>query len=169
MFSRQVFSYQVIALIDDCFYKWSKNLNNSLLQYLVTDQLCFSSVSEQINGNKCLEDKIACYLDHTPNRGIRNWEHLACEKEIDAPLDVRLRCKLNSGKNQTKMVLEKVTAEGDKTLKDLMDVLKAMGRNDVKKIITKVEPGTVCLWMVILQFGYKVNNNNSFMLQPSLP
>lgn len=97
-------------------------------------------VSEQINGNKCLEDKIACYLDHTPNRGIRNWEHLACEKEIDAPLDVRLRCKLNSGKNQTKMVLEKVTAEGDKTLKDLMDVLTTMGRNDVKKIITKVVP-----------------------------
>lgn len=97
-------------------------------------------VSKQINGNKCLEDKIACYLDHTPNRAIRNWEHLACEKEIDAPLDVRLRCKLNSGKNQTKMVLEKVTAEGDKTLKDLMDVLTAMGRNDVKKIITKVVP-----------------------------
>ena len=84
---------------------------------------------------------------------------MACEKEIDAPLDVRLRCKLNSGKNQTKMVLEKVTAEGDKTLKDLMDVLTAMGRNDVKKIITKVVPGTVCLGMVMLQFGYEVNNN----------
>lgn len=93
---------------------------------------------------------------------------MACEKEIDAPLDVRLRCKLNSGKNQTKMVLEKVTAEGDKTLKDLMDVLTAMGRNDVKKIITKVVPGTVCLWMVMLQFGYE-GNNNSHMLQPSLP
>lgn len=135
----------------------------------MTDQLGFCSVSEQIRGNKCLEDKIACYLDHTPSRVIRNWEHLACEKEIDAPLDVRLQCKLNSGKNQTMMVLEKVTAEGEKTLKDLMDVLTTMGRNDIKKIITKVVPGTVCLWMVILQFGYKVNNISLILLQPSLP
>lgn len=122
-------------------------------------------VSEQINGKKCLEDKIACYLDHTPNRGIRNWEHLACEKEIDAPLDVRLRCKLNSGKNQTKMVLEKVTAEGDKTLKDLMDVLTAIGRNDVKKIITKVEPDAANSSQELVEF---INDNYSTVAEVAI-
>ena len=112
----------------------------------MTEKLCFCSVSEKINGNKSLEDKIACYLDHTPSRVIKNWEHLACEKEIvDAPMDVLLRCKLNSGKNQTIMVLEKVSVEEEKTLKDLMDVLTSMGRNDIKKIITKAVPGMMCM------------------------
>ena len=39
------------------------------------------------------------------------------------------------------MLFDVVTAEGNKTLKDLMDALTAIKRNDVKKIITDVYPG----------------------------
>lgn len=99
-------------------------------------------VSEKILGDKFLLEKLAVRLDRTPNRAIKNWEHLACTKEIAAPLEMRLKCKLSSEKRYTMMLFDVLTAEHDedKTVKDLMDALTRMKRNDVKKIITDVFP-----------------------------
>ncbi|XP_068734870.1 uncharacterized protein [Montipora capricornis] len=103
-----------------------------------TYENCF--VSEKIFGDKFLLDKLAVRLDRTPNRSIKNWEHLACTKKIAAPPEVRLKCKLRSEKKYTMMVFDVVTAGHHKTVRDLMDALTRMERQDVRKIITDVFP-----------------------------
>ena len=74
---------------------------------------------------------------------------MACTREINAPLEVRLRCKLRSQDSCTMTLFDVVAAEGNKTLKDLMDALTAIKRNDVKKIITDVYPGLfkLVIWL----------------------
>lgn len=95
-----------------------------------------------INKDKFLEDKLACELDHTSHRVIKNFEHLACTKEVDAPHETRLRCKLNSENSCFLMLIDFLAVEkGDKTVQDLIAALKAIGRHDVVKIITDVYPG----------------------------
>ena len=51
------------------------------------------------------------------------------------------------------MLFGVVAAEGNKTLKDLMDALTAIKRNDVKKIITDVYPG---LFKLVICFLVKM-------------
>lgn len=99
-------------------------------------------VSVAINKDKFLEDKLACELDHTSHRVIKNFEHLACTKEVDAPHETRLRCKLNSENSCFLMLIDFLAVEkGDETVQDLIAALKAIGRHDVVKIITDVYPG----------------------------
>ena len=75
---------------------------------------------------------------------------MACTREINAPLEVRLRCKLSSQDSCTMMLFDVVAAEENKTLKDMMDALAAINRNDVKKIITDVYPGLfkLVIWLL---------------------
>ena len=99
-------------------------------------------VSEVIQKEKFLQDKLACKLDHTAHRSIRNWEHLACTEEVNAPLETRLRCKLNSENSCTLMLIDFLAVEKeDKTVQDLTAALKNIKRNDVVKLITDVYPG----------------------------
>ena len=104
----------------------------------------FLLVSDVIRKNKLLEDKLAGELDRTSHHVIKNWEHLSCTREVNAPLETRLRCKLNSENSCTQMLIDLLVAEkGDKTVQDLIAALKAkpVGRHDVVKIITDVYPG----------------------------
>ena len=98
----------------------------------------FLLVSEIINENKSVQEKLAVGLDRTCHRVIKDWEHLACTEEINAPLEVRLRCKINSDNNCTLMLFDVLTAEMEDTLtvKDMINALEAIERHDVKKIIT---------------------------------
>ena len=101
-------------------------------------------VSEKINGDIKLQDKLASSLDRTSHRLIKTWEHLACTKEIDAPLDIRLSCKINSPNSCTLMLFDLMRTDvlqKDKTIKDLIDALTTIGRGDVKKMITEVYKG----------------------------
>lgn len=80
-------------------------------------------------------------LDRT-SRFIKNWEHLATE--VKAPLEIRLRCKLNNEYSFTEMLIGFMAVEmGKKTIQDLIAALKAdsVGRHDVVRIITNVYPG----------------------------
>ena len=100
------------------------------------------SVSKVIRGQKAILDKLAANLDRTSHRIIKTWEHLACTEEINAPLEIRLRCKLNSENSCTVMLFERLSSDvkyEDKTVKDLLDALKKIGRNDVIGIITESE------------------------------
>lgn len=101
----------------------------------------FLLVSEKINGHKFIEDKLSVNLDRTSHRIIKNWEHLACTDEINAPPKVRLQCKTVGDNCCTMMLFEVLTSEfEDKTVKDLIDALSRIKRNDVKKIITDAHP-----------------------------
>ncbi len=87
---------------------------------------------------------MASELDHTSHRVIKTWEHLSCTKEVDAPLETRIRCKLNSEYSCAEMLFDLLVVEkGDKTVQDLITALKAeaVKRNDVAKVITDVYPG----------------------------
>lgn len=107
-----------------------------------SDQCLFSLVSDVITKSKFLEDKLARELDHTSHRVIKTWEHLACTKEVNAPLETRLRCKLNSENSCTQMLIDYLTVEmEDKTVHDLIEALKGIKRHDVVKIITDVYSG----------------------------
>ncbi|XP_078362397.1 uncharacterized protein LOC144646617 [Oculina patagonica] len=100
-------------------------------------------VSDIVKKNKFLEDKLASELDHTSHRVIKTWEHLSCTKEVDAPLETRIRCKLNSEYSCAEMLFDLLVVEkGDKTVQDLIAALKteAVKRNDVAKVITDVYP-----------------------------
>lgn len=111
----------------------------------LTDMIIFYfllSVSKVIRGQKTILDKLAANLDRTSHRVIKTWEHLACTEEINAPLEIRLKCKLNSENSCTVMLFETLSSDveyEDTIVKDLMDALKEIGRNDVKKIITESE------------------------------
>lgn len=101
----------------------------------------FLLVSEKINGHKFIQDKLSVKLDRTSHRIIKNWEHLACTDEINAPLKVRLKCKMVGDNSCTMMLFEVLTSEfEDKTVKDFIDALTRIKRNDVKKIITDAYP-----------------------------
>lgn len=91
---------------------------------------------------KFVEDKLAPNLDYT-SRAIKNWEHLACTEEVKAPLETRLRCKLNNQYcSRTQMLIDFLAAEMTHiTVQDLIAALKAIKRNDVVEIITAVYPG----------------------------
>lgn len=107
-----------------------------------SDQCLFSLVSDVITKSKFLEDKLARELDHTSHRVIKTWEHLACTKEVNAPLETRLRCKLNSENSCTQMLIDYLAVEmEDKTVHDLIEALKGIKRHDVVKIITDVYSG----------------------------
>ena len=100
------------------------------------------SVSEVIRGQEAILDKLAANLDRTSRRIIKTWKHLACTEEINAPLEIRLKCSLNSENSCTVMLFETLSSDveyEDKTVKDLLDALKEIGRNDVIDIITKSE------------------------------
>jgi len=100
------------------------------------DHLC---VSDVIAKDKFLQDKLARELDHTPHRVIKTWEHLACTKEVNAPLETRFRFKLSSENSCTMMLIDFLSVEmGDKTVHDLIEALKAINRHDVVKMITAV-------------------------------
>lgn len=102
----------------------------------------FLLVSEKINGDKFIQDKLSINLDRTSHRVIKNWEHLACTDEINAPLRIRLKCKMVGDNSRTMMLFEVLTSEfEDKTVKDLINALTRIKRNDVKKIITDACPG----------------------------
>lgn len=99
-------------------------------------------VSENINGDKVIQDKLSVNLDRTSHRVIKSWEHLACTDEINAPLKVRLKCKMVGDNSCTMMLFEVLTSEfEDKTVKDVINALTRIKRNDVKKIITDAYPG----------------------------
>ena len=101
-------------------------------------------VSENINGDKVIQDKLSVNLDRTSHRVIKNWEHLACTDEINAPLKVRLKCKMVGDNSCTMMLFEVLTSEfEDKTVKDVINALTRIQRNDVIKVITDAYPGMV--------------------------
>lgn len=114
--------------------KFSSSKCTSLLKLKASS---FLLVSEKINGDKFIQDKLSVNLDRTSHRIIKNWEHLACTDEINAPPKVRLKCKMVGDNSCTMMLFEVLTSEfEDKTVKDLIDALIRIKRNDVKKIIT---------------------------------
>ena len=88
--------------------------------------------------NKFVEDMLAPYLDNTSHRAIKNWECLACTKEVNAPSEIRLQCKLNNQYcSRTQMLIDFIAVEmPQKTVQDLITALKAIGRNDVVEIIS---------------------------------
>lgn len=80
-------------------------------------------------------------LDRT-SRVINNWEHLSNTEEVKAPLEIRLRCKLNNEYSCTETLIGFLAVEmGEKTVHDLMVALKSIERHDVVKMITNVYPG----------------------------
>lgn len=91
------------------------------------------------------QNMLSVALDRTSHRIIKTWEYLACTDEIKAPLEIRLRCKINSGHSCTMMLFDVLVSEKDITVKDLIDALTKLGRKDVKKIITDVHPGMLKL------------------------
>lgn len=98
-------------------------------------------ISEEIQKNKFLEDMLVCKLDRTAHRCIRNWEHLACTQQVNAPLETRLRCKLISRGSCTRTLIEFLAVEkGDKSVQDLITALVKIRRNDVVKMIREVYP-----------------------------
>lgn len=104
--------------------------------------ILLSIVSEEIQENKFLEDMLVCKLDRTAHRCIRNWEHLACTQQVNAPLETRLRCKLISRGSCTRTLIEFLAVEkGDKSVQDLITALVKIRRNDVVKMIREVYPG----------------------------
>ena len=108
---------------------------------------------------KFVEDKLAPCLDHTP-RHINGWEHLACTKEVNAPLETRIRCKLNKHYSPTKMLMDYLADSVEmeyKTVQDLIAELKAIERNEVVEIITAVYPGMFNLSVHL----YFLNSNRS--------
>ena len=118
--------------------KFSSSKCTSLLKLKASS---FLLVSEKINGDKFIQDKLSINLDRTSLRVIKNWEHLACTVEINAPLRVRLKCKMVGDNSRTMMLFDVLTSEfEDKTVKDLIDALIRIKRNDVKKIITDAYP-----------------------------
>ena len=97
-----------------------------------------------INGNKFLLDKLALGLDRTSHRVIKNWEHFA--QEVNIPLEIRLKCKINSENSCCMMLFDVVTAEMENIMvKDVINALTEMKRNDVRKIITDVYQGMLRL------------------------
>ena len=99
-----------------------------------------------VSKDKFLLDKLALGLDRTSHRLIRNWEHFACTQEVNVPLEVRLRCKINIENSCTMMLFDVVTAEMENIMvKDVIDALTKMKRNDVRKIITDVYQGMLRL------------------------
>ena len=114
----------------------------------------FSLVSDVITNSKFLEDKLARELDHTSHRVIKTWEHLACTKEVNAPLEMRLQCKLNSESYScTQMLIDILTVEmEDKTVYDLIEALRAINRRDVVRIITESYSGMFdqCLFVMFM-------------------
>ncbi|XP_022800361.1 homeotic protein female sterile-like isoform X1 [Stylophora pistillata] len=120
-----------------------------------------SFVSNTIQKNKFLEDKLACKLDHTAHRCIRGWEHLACTKEVNAPLETRLRCKLVSRGSCTRTLIDFLAVqEGDKSVQDLIAALKDIKRNDVVKMITDVYPDAEHSTQTISEFVASSDNND---------
>ena len=86
--------------------------------------------------------KLAVGLDRTSHRVIKDWKDLACTKEIKAPLDVSLRCEINSEKSCTRSLFDVFTAEFvETTLGNMIDALTSIERNDVKGIITDYYKG----------------------------
>jgi len=118
----------------------------------------FSLVSDVIAESKFLEDKLARELDHTGHRVIKTWEHLACTDQVNAPLETRLRCKLNSENSCTLMLIDFITVEmEEKRVHHLIEALRCIKRHDVVKIITDVYSGMFdqCLFlMFMLEKGY---------------
>ena len=107
-----------------------------------SDQHLFSLVADVIAKSKFLEDKLARELDHTSHRVIKTWEHLACTEEVNAPLETRLRCKLNCENSCTQMLIDFITVEmEDKRVYHLIKALRDIKRHDVVKIITDVYSG----------------------------
>ena len=128
----------LIAMSEGRSLKITSTKCNSLLKLKASS---FLLVSEKINGHKFIEDKLSVNLDRTSHRIIKNWEHLACTDEINAPPKVRLQCKTVGDNSCTMMLFEVLTSEfEDKTVKDLIDALSRIKRNDVKKIITDAHP-----------------------------
>ena len=98
-----------------------------------------------IKGDIFFQTKLSVALDRTSHRSIRTWEYLACTDEIKAPLEIRLRCKINSGHSCTKMLFDVLASKKGITVKDLIDALTKLRRKDVKEIITDVHPGMLKL------------------------
>ena len=113
-------------------------------------------VSEEIQKDKFLEDMLVCKLDHTVHRCIRNWEHLACTQQVNAPLETRLRCKLISRGSCTRTLIDFLAVEKeDKSVQDLITALKNIRRNDVVKMIKEVYPGMFYHCTFILSFVFE--------------
>lgn len=99
-----------------------------------------------VHENTFLQGRLSSALDRTSHRVIKNWEHLACTEQINAPLEIRLKCKLNSENSCTMTLFDVLVIEQEnKTVKDMIDALTNMRRNDVKKIITDVYPSMLKL------------------------
>lgn len=99
---------------------------------------------------------LVCKLDHTVHRCIRNWEHLACTQQVNAPLETRLRCKLISRGSCTRTLIDFLAVEKeDKSVQDLITALKNIRRNDVVKMIKEVYPGMFYHCTFILSFVFE--------------
>ena len=80
---------------------------------------------------------LASHLDHTSHRMIKNWEDLASTKVIGAPLEVRLKCKLNGRNSCTQMLFELLVSDvkyKDKKVRDLINALNEI-HNKAKTLI----------------------------------
>ena len=98
-------------------------------------------VTETVMNNRELQDKLARCLDRT-HRVIKGWEHLACTRVINAPLEVRLRCKLKAEYSQTEKLIDILTVvHGNTELRDFCDKIKAMKRMDVLEIVKEYYSG----------------------------
>ena len=104
--------------------------------------ILLSIVSKEIQGSKFLEDMLVFKLDYTAHCCIRNWEHLACTQQVNAPLETQLRCKLISRGSCTRTLFDFLAVvKGDKSVQDLITALKNIRRNDVVEIIKEVYSG----------------------------
>ena len=93
-----------------------------------------SLVSEK---DKSLLDDLAVRLDKTAYHVVKYWEHLANIPEINAPLHVRLRCRIRPEGSCTLLLFDVLRAEfAEKSLGNMIDALEEIKRRDVKTIIT---------------------------------
>ena len=98
-------------------------------------------VSKEIEEDIFLEEMLVRKLDYKPPAGF-NWEHLANTQQVNAPLEIRLRCKLICRGSCTHTLFAILAVEkGDKSVQDLITALKNIRRNDVVEIIKEVYSG----------------------------
>lgn len=86
---------------------------------------------------KSLLQNLAVNLDKTTHRVVKDWQYLADRPEINAPPDVRLRCKVITERSYTLLLFDALRAEFEETtLGNMIDALDEIKRKDVKRIIT---------------------------------
>ena len=104
--------------------------------------LFVSLVSEEHPSRLEMLEMLYGGLDKPSSCVIKGWQHLAVTTEINAPLRVRLSCRITTTESCTRFLFEVLISRFPRMkVEELMDALTKIKRNDVKDIIEKACPG----------------------------